>query len=667
MATWKKVLVSGSDISVAAITASQVPGGDSDDKVLVLTADGGIKQVAQNVVQGTTTANFQITGSTGNNLFDATEDKLVFDGANNASTTVATSGDSNNTTTVTINLPTGTVSGSSQIEIAQTDGYTAFSSSLAANIATNTTNIASNDADITSLQDDIIELEASASELINASSSIASFIITANDDIDDIEDSITALNTFTSSVVTNDDTGSFLISASVVGTDNEIDVNANGAQGLQIGLPDSVTIGGRLEAGKLVIQGTEVTDVADSIVSGSTIQGNSSDDIHRFTGSLEITGGLDIKGETFAISDLSEMPDATFTHILVRRYADGEVLRAGGALKTEISGAFDGVSASLAETLSNISTDAVSTNSTDIEALQTISASLLTSQSEGIRFEDSSNNGGSSAIGGTASFAASGTGLSVGAASNGAGVTTITYTINPTQIANSVEAISGSGQLQDALDDIYVELADAPISGAQQLQDLGFLTSSNFENLEGVPVGIISGAAEGDDQGQIKLNNANVDINGLGTDDSPTFSGLTVTNNLTVNGTTTAIKTDNLNVEDQFILINSGASDNPDATGERDGGIIVDSGNGKGALLMYSYDRKSWGFKGATDPANGVDFDEESDSLGAVLPDVQIATVTNGTNGNGGAPSSAPSYGAGNYQKGQMHINTDDNTIWVYC
>ena len=90
MATWKKVLVSGSDISVAAITASQVPGGDSSDKVLVLTTDGGIKQVAQNVVQGSTTANFQITGSTGNNLFDATEDKLVFDGANNASTTVAT-------------------------------------------------------------------------------------------------------------------------------------------------------------------------------------------------------------------------------------------------------------------------------------------------------------------------------------------------------------------------------------------------------------------------------------------------------------------------------------------------------------------------------------------------------------------------------------------------
>ena len=35
MADWKKVLVSGSDIHVSSITASNVPGGSSGDEVIV--------------------------------------------------------------------------------------------------------------------------------------------------------------------------------------------------------------------------------------------------------------------------------------------------------------------------------------------------------------------------------------------------------------------------------------------------------------------------------------------------------------------------------------------------------------------------------------------------------------------------------------------------------
>lgn len=659
MAEWKKVLVSGSDVNVAAITASQVPSGDSGDKVLVLTTDGGIKQVAQNVVQGTTTANFQISGSTGNDTFDATADTLIFTGSNGLSTSVsATTGN----TSVAINLPEGTVSSSQQVNLVDTIGFTTFSSSFSASIATNEVNISTNNSDILTLQSSIQGLVNSSSQLLTDSSSLATSINTANSDIDGIEASIAALEIFTSSVVVNEQTGSFLVSASVIGTANEIEINANGAQGIQIGLPDSVTIGGRLEAGKLVIQGTEITDIADSIISGSTIQGNALTDTHLFTGSVNITGSLEIDGDNVSISDLEQNNGAGLTSVLIRRFSDGKLFRAGTQLGDEISGSFNAVSASLATTLAGISTDATNTNASDITALQTISASLLASQSEGIRFEDSSNVGGSSALGGTASFEASGTGLGVDISNNGSGTTTVTYSVNPTSIANSVGAFSGSDQLQDVLDSIYVELTDVPISGAAQLQTLGFLTSSNFTQLDGVPLGIISGSDTGDSQGQIKLNNNNVDIEGLSTSDSPTFSGLTITNNLTVNGTTTAIKTDNLNIEDQFILINSGASGNPGGTGERDGGIIVDSGNGKGALLMYNFNRKSWGFKGATDPANGVNFAVESDGIsGEVLPDVQVATVT-----NGGNPSSAPTYGTGNYQKGQMHINTSDSTIWVY-
>lgn len=674
MAEWKKVLVSGSDISVAAITASNIPGGDSGDQVLVLdTGDNSIKRVDQSVIQGSTEAEFQISGSTGNNLFDATSDKLVFDGTNNASTTVTTAGAGNDITIVTVSLPPNTVSGSQQVNIANTIGYTSFSSSFAASITTNETNIATNTADITSIQDDIIELVASSSELTQASSSIATFITTADSDIDGIEGSITALELFTSSVVTNNDTGSFLISSSVIGTDNQIKVTANnitpGQSGIKIGLTNDVTIGGRLEAGKLVIQGNEVTDVGAAIVDGSTIQGNNINNIHRFTGSLQVTGALDIKGTNLAISDLSEMSDASFTHILVRRYADGEVLRAGESLRSEISGAFDAVSASLAEDLSNIDTTATTTNSTDIIALQLISASLLASQSQGIRFETSADNGGSSALGETASFAASGTGLSIDIANDGVNTTTVTYTVDPEAIADSVNAFTSSAQLQAVLDDIYVELADAPISGAEQLQTLGFITASDFDDILNPAPGLISESLNGEDgtQGEIRLNGNAVSISNLGTTGNPTFNNLTVSNNLTVKGTTTSIKTDNLNIEDQFILINSGASGTPGSNGEQDGGIIVDSGNGKGALLMYSENRKSWGFKGTTDPANGVLYNAESDGNGQILPEVQIATVGHSTGlGAGVAPTSEPTYGFDIYKKGQMHINNDDSTIWIY-
>ena len=671
MAEWKKVLVSGSDINVAAITASNIPSGDSGDQVLVLnTSDNSIKRVNQSVIQGVTEADFTINGTSGtNSAFDATEDTLVFTGTNNTSTTVGVDG---NTTTVTVNLPDGTVSQSAQINIASTNGYTSFSSSFASDIATNAANIASNDSDISTIQADIVELEASASELFAASESLASLITTANSDIDGIEASITSLEAFTSSVVTNDDTGSFLISSSVIGTDNQIKVTANnptpGQSGIQIGLTNDVTIGGRLEAGKLIIQGQNVTDVADSIISGSTIQGNDQNDTHRFTGSLEVTGALDIKTNTFKLSNISELSNASFDHLLVRRYVDGQIMRSGANLRGQISGAFDSVSASLAEDLANITTTATTTNSTDIDALQVISASLLASQSEGIRFETATDNGGSSALGETASFAASGTGLSVDISNDGVDTTTITYTVDPSGITDSVGAYSSSGQLQDVLDDIYVQISDAPISASSQLVALGFLTASDFDDLLNVPDGIISSSADGgaSTQGQIKLNDEVVNISGLSTTSNPTFNNLTVSNNLTVNGTTTSIKTDNLNIEDQFILINSGASDNAEAAGERDGGLIVDSGNGKGALLMYSFNRRSWGFAGATDPANGTEYNANSVDGGMITPDVQVATVDHSEPGAGSAPAAVPTYGTGNYKKGQMHINLDDSTIWIY-
>ena len=77
MPSWKKVLVSGSNIHVAEITASRVPTVDNENNLLAISANGGITQITQGSVAGTnptftieavntssiTTTDFTATGS----------------------------------------------------------------------------------------------------------------------------------------------------------------------------------------------------------------------------------------------------------------------------------------------------------------------------------------------------------------------------------------------------------------------------------------------------------------------------------------------------------------------------------------------------------------------------------------------------------------------------
>ena len=103
--------------------------------------------------------------------------------------------------------------------------------------------------------------------------------------------------------------------------------------------------------------------------------------------------------------------------------------------------------------------------------------------------------------------------------------------------------------------------------------------------------GIVSGSTfSSPSQGTVRavINGATTDVDtGLQTGDSPTFSGLTVSNNaiiqgdLTVQGTTTTLQTTNTAITDRFILLNSG-SVNPDQ-----GGLVIDEGSGTGHAFIY--------------------------------------------------------------------------------
>lgn len=127
MAEWKKVLISGSNIHVAQISASDVPTVDSEDNILAITTDGGFKQIAQSNIAGTDTmgSGFIVSADTNTAVTTITEnDTLTLDGGTNIATT------SNPDGTITIAVD-GTVANA-------TNAVNATTATTANNVATTT-------------------------------------------------------------------------------------------------------------------------------------------------------------------------------------------------------------------------------------------------------------------------------------------------------------------------------------------------------------------------------------------------------------------------------------------------------------------------------------------------------------------------------------------------
>ena len=119
--------------------------------------------------------------------------------------------------------------------------------------------------------------------------------------------------------------------------------------------------------------------------------------------------------------------------------------------------------------------------------------------------------------------------------------------------------VSGSAQ-------IIAGLPTGTVSGSTQIS--ASAAASGFGGGgSSIPTGTVSSSAEGDAQGQIKLNGANVDINLMGSGDSPTFNNLTVSGDLTVTGTRTELQITQLNIEDKLISVASGSTTSANADG----------------------------------------------------------------------------------------------------
>ena len=120
--------------------------------------------------------------------------------------------------------------------------------------------------------------------------------------------------------------------------------------------------------------------------------------------------------------------------------------------------------------------------------------------------------------------------------------------------------VSGSAQ-------IIAGLPTGTVSGSTQISASAAASGFGSGGGSSIPTGTVSSSAEGDAQGQIKLNGANVDINLMGSGDSPTFNNLTVSGDLTVTGTRTELQITQLNIEDKLISVASGSTTSANADG----------------------------------------------------------------------------------------------------
>ena len=76
---------------------------------------------------------------------------------------------------------------------------------------------------------------------------------------------------------------------------------------------------------------------------------------------------------------------------------------------------------------------------------------------------------------------------------------------------------------------------------------------------------------------------------GVGTGDSPQFTGLTLSGDLTVNGTTTTVNSTTVSVTDKAIVVGAGASDAQVASAGG-AGLNVGADSGTGSLAYFKYD-----------------------------------------------------------------------------
>jgi hypothetical protein len=151
------------------------------------------------------------------------------------------------------------------------------------------------------------------------------------------------------------------------------------------------------------------------------------------------------------------------------------------------------------------------------------------------------------------------------------------------------------------------------------------------------------------------------DLNNTLSGDFTFTDDLFVEGNFTVSGTlaSASFETENINIADQFILLNSGST-------EGDGGFVVQTSNTQGAYIFYDYENKRWGVSD-----EGELLTQNSHSI-LTTDHAAIVTTTITENSESVVLSSTPVLGdsAGN-RPGQLIITTNplvnESSVYIYA
>ena len=222
---------------------------------------------------------------------------------------------------------------------------------------------------------------------------------------------------------------------------------------------------------------------------------------------------------------------------------------------------------------------------------------------------------------------------------------TAAYAANGGAVANSLTFGSGlSGSAATFNGSTAVTVA---VSGAVSLSSnnvpkwagAGFVNSNITDT--GTQIQVAAGASSG----------VSVAAGGVNVTGNSTFNNdVTVAGNFAVNGTTTFINTTNLYVKDQFVMINSGSSGLADA-----GLVAAYSASGVGSALYL--ETNTAGVYGRWAVAYDV-----SGSATTVTVDEYMVTAKIG---QASAPSAAPTWGSGTNGTGNIWI-TNAGDIYIY-
>lgn len=210
------------------------------------------------------------------------------------------------------------------------------------------------------------------------------------------------------------------------------------------------------------------------------------------------------------------------------------------------------------------------------------------------------------------------------------------------KLSNSSITIAGSAiSLGSSItaDTIAGQISNDTIANAQ-LANESITVGGSAISLGGTVTGAhIAGALASDLGGDFTIGNQS--------SDSARFSGaVIVEGDLTVNGDLTTVNTTNLLVEDKFTTFASGS------TSSTDGGIIVQGAASAGQGLGWDSGTGRW----------ALDNDMALNATG-LTPDSYIATVTFDTN----AASGNPTYGGASNGYGSIHVETDTGDIFIYA